>query len=1278
MRQPFGCPRSSSSHPPTQFGFRLFQRPKIHPPRTKTEWIGLAVALFGLAVAFCFEPTIVFAQETDGMPRLTLPDKTPDVLSPGVQPDAFLIRNGMGETILVPKVRYEAFERFLSSENERPVPVSAELLEQLDVAIKIEELVARIKIGAEAVLAETNSKWLSVPLALGNIQAVPTKSGNEESEFPPLRIASDRSGYVWRLSPGGSGRRKLQFDALSNVRTSSAGNSLRLDLPSVPSVVRLELPLGQWELNVVGNGSEVIEPWIATETSSIALIRTSSGSVVLNWAKKTASDLAQAIEVKSQTKYMPMTESGEFRAITNLTIRGPKNLGGRRFLITLAGDSQWREPTAATNPFPGFRVSMSEQASEKTKTVLLLEFEEAFSRTELELPIEWQTTHSNDANLISFFMPQVEGIQRHIGSIDVSVPRNVSFRWDPQAGIQFIKQMLSNDGSEMLTYSFGFSQQTEPVQGKWVEGDLASELKATYNVVCEPSTQRLSGSIEFLGDVRQLPFLQLDVRGWTVDRVQFQPSGQDLNPVLIQSRTTPDQANTQQTTTSVPLSLGELLEANQFKNTALAGSRSPSDSMPMPVDPSATISASRDEGIRQQNRGVSFVLSRAIATEGNLDSAKQPIAFSLPMLSWLDPESQQRQSLSVAGELTIQSSFLNLHEGELQTGLKRIGESIGRQGDSSSATTSVAESVGHRNELRYLVTSAKTPLEWNGSAERVGVALQTRCEMRLQLSKEELDILQTWTVSHADGASVHLRLALPKEWTEVGSKSNDIEKQDSPLELSVDGEAVTASPVSEKLGASSAGSFAPTLESRYEWFRIPMPEAKGGAVTTRERKITLRKRLPHREKLTSTLSSFDWLLPWLGSDRAEDSVELLAFTGEVISTDEVRCSIQSPLGGDRKPQYQEQQIGKGQQFDRTNLEPRIVGYQNLLSEVDVQDCEIDAMWLQTIVNAREQRDRFVYRIKTKSRALSFRLPASQIANAEFLIDGKRVMASSNPNDVQRIELSLDTIGADKKKPEDDIFVVEIFLWSLNDSQWWKSLRADAPSLLHCRSRAPLVWQVVLPTTVHLIGNTSTLSPGYRWKWQDLYLRRTSEWNQERIAEMIGAAPQRFVSQETNQYVFFSLDHTVAMRVWAAPRFLLWTPVALFVLIGSFFVMEFAWIKKPWVLVSLLLLSLAFSQWAWDLSIALVQCLTAAIGIAVIYSTLKWIVDRKSRRRSVFALRPGMVLNPSAARAPALSGSDVFSKAVASTAASPGSQLVAKTASPAPQSSDSGVDVGVGK
>jgi hypothetical protein len=265
------------------------------------------------------------------------------------------------------------------------------------------------------------------------------------------------------------------------------------------------------------------------------------------------------------------------------------------------------------------------------------------------------------------------------------------------------------------------------------------------------------------------------------------------------------------------------------------------------------------------------------------------------------------------------------------------------------------------------------------------------------------------------------------------------------------------------------------------------------------------------------------------------------------------------------------------------------------------------------------------------------------------VNGRKAITNRNTEDANSVDLLLDTSGLSTIGAPDKVYVLEVFLWTSNKSQWLKTLRAESPSIVNCRTRAPLVWQIVVPTTVPLIGNTSTLSPGYRWKWQDLWFERKSDWTQDRIAENMGATSLPFVSTLTNEYVFFSLDHTVGMKVWTAPRYVLWAPVALFVLIGSFFVLELKWIRKPSIGIVLLLSSVAFSQWAWDLSIALVQCFVGAIGIAVLYSTLKWVVDRRSRRRSVFAARHSSPLVPAAARSPSLSGSVSLPKPATSAA-----------------------------
>ncbi len=1207
----------------------------------------------------CWTPLLVStAQEPGGMPRLTLPDKTPDVLTPGIRPDAIIMRNGMGESIFVPKLRFEDFERFLSSEKDIPAISSLEKLERMEVSVAIDQAIARLKVNLEANLSESNRSWLSIPIGLGAVQVTPSlrKSDDEAGgtlEFPKIRISDDSSGYIWRLAPGDQGQRSLQFEAACNLRTSPQEQSLRLDLPSVPTAVRFELPIGNWELNVVGKGTEVVEPFRDTDSHSVAIAHISGGSTTFSWTKKSVADQVQAIEVESQTKYLPLTEAGEFRAVANLAIRGPKTLGGRRFLITLPDRSQWREPMTSPISFPGYRFGRSEVTAVNANTVLLLEFEEAFSRTEIELPIEWQTSNMPDSNPIPFSMLRVEGIQRHVGTVDLAVPRNVSFQWEPQAGIQFVKQSQSSDGSDTLNYNFRFNQQTEPLIVHWNMGNRASDLKASYNIVYDLSDLRLSGTIDILGDVRLLPFLQLDVRGWTVDRVQLQPSGRDLDLLAIRSRSTLESDGTQQSTTSIPLSLGELLDGLQSTNGNAVGNRTPDDETPMPTDNLSTMPllsskeaflSSREESVRQLTRSISFTLSRSSGLVENSENSKREFGFSLPMLSWLDPESQQRLSVSVGGEMTVQSSTTKLGTGDRPSEIfKRIPEALWNQSEQKAGQQSALTTIPSLSRLSILKVRFATStswVDWNGTSEKTGTVIQASARTRIALTGEGLDISQTWRLVSDGGIAKTIRIAVPKEWLTPLNAPAD---QSNSLEWSIDNVPVSANLIQDSFAVHFPPFVSPTFEQRYGWLQLIIPSAQPTAESGYERKLTIRKQLNYQKKLHNSPSSFDWLLPWIAVDRPDDSIFVEEFVGDIVHDDGIRCVVQSPLGGVEEVVPVSESSSSSIPFDRTQLEPRLVGGLSLQPNVKELGCDVEAVWLQTIVNAVEQRDRFVVRLKTRDNSVSLILPASRIANSEFIINGRKAIPNRNPLDVNRVDLPLDTSGLNSIAPSEKTYVLEVFLWRLNKSQWLKTLQAELPSIVNCRTRAPLVWQIVVPTTVHMIGNTSTLMPGYRWAWLDLWFGRKSDWTQETIANQMGATIQPFISQQTNEFVFFSLDHTVGMKVWTAPRYLLWAPVAMFVLIGSFFVMEFRWIRKPWIGVVLLLSSLAFSQWAFELSIALVQCFVAAIGISVLYSTLKWMVDRRARRRSVFALRPSSPLIPSAIRSPALSGSAVLSK-----------------------------------
>ena len=146
------------------------------------------------------------------MPRLKVPDQVPDVLVPGIRPDAVIMRNGMGESIFVPISRYEEFERFLRSENQLPSENNSETLEQMQVSVQVDNSVAKLTVDAQANMAEPNGRWLSIPIGLGLVQMLPSKgSGESVSEFPPVRVLVDRPGYVWRVAPGPAGRRSLHM-----------------------------------------------------------------------------------------------------------------------------------------------------------------------------------------------------------------------------------------------------------------------------------------------------------------------------------------------------------------------------------------------------------------------------------------------------------------------------------------------------------------------------------------------------------------------------------------------------------------------------------------------------------------------------------------------------------------------------------------------------------------------------------------------------------------------------------------------------------------------------------------------------------------------------------------------------------------------------------------------------------------------------------------------------------------------------------------------------------
>ena len=1186
-----------------------------------------------LAMSICWGATaVVNGQDFGGPSQLVVPEKTPDVLSPGVKADAVLLRNDMGQNILIPLSRYEDFEQFLN-EGGAGTTVASDALEQLSLVVAIEESsvgpsVAKLAIEANAKLDRANSGWLGIPIGLDAVQVVPSMDTAGEATFPPIRAGLDRAGYIWRVSPANELTRSLKFNAVASVRRYSQSQSLRLDLPMTTVTLRIELSQGSWELVANGTGYEVIEPFVEIGGRSVAIVRCSGGPLVLTWSKKSNLDQIAAMELESQTKYTAQSEPGVFRAVSNLAIRGPKALGGRRYLLSLPEKSQWREPVASTLGFPGYRLSRA-TAPGDIKTTLLLEVDEDVSRTELEIAIEWQTSYGVDLSQLAFSMLQAEGLQRHFGTIELSVPRSVRFSWDPQPSFQFLRQSPANDGSDALNYIFGFDQQTTPLVVKWTNGDRVSDLRSSYSVQLDENEVRLTGTIELLGDIRLFPFLQLEALGWSVERVQLQPSGRDLDLIATRNRTPVEKNGKTLELSSIILSLGELLDATQSSNSSVSSglrNRVSTETVPAPTDetPAAKGSPTREENGRPQPRSISFLLVRSLDKLPELSSRE--VEFALPMISWLDPGSQQRLSLSIAGELNVQSKTSRLvPSAGLSDAIKLVPDSVGVPlASSSNPERNVANTP--RTQWKYRLLNAKSWIEWKGNSESMGSSVRASAKTEIKLNDAGRSVLQTWKLSFDNALPGSLRIAIPKDWIEPELSATN-------TQFRYGGEPLTVEWV-ESLGEVPWPSSSLT-KNRYAWARVTLSGGSKKTDPMGAETLTVSRKWDRSDLLPGSVHAFDWLLPWIAVDKPQDSLVLEQYKGEILCADGFECTLISPF--DREKESPERD-GAGRAsiaFDRSQSEPRLEGQLRVASEKSESEIDIEAVWLQTIFNAVEQRDRFVIRFKTMGDKISFQLPGDRVANGEFLVDGHRVSATRNPTDPTRFEVNLLPTPSKENASQVRAHVLEVFLWPPSSMQWIKSKDVRGPIILDAKNRAPFVWHIMVPSTIHLVGSSSSLSAGYRWRWQDLWFGRKGDWNQEEIAKEMGASVQPLVSNHMNEYVFFSLDHTVSMKVWMVPRYLLWAPIALCVLLGSFAMMEFRWIRNPTLGVLLLVSSLAFSQWAWDLTVAIVQCSVVAAGIAVLCSGMKWVLDRRSRRRSVFATRPIASPVPSAVRSTAL-------------------------------------------
>ncbi|MFZ4080838.1 MAG: hypothetical protein ACOYKN_06400 [Pirellula sp.] len=1177
-------------------------------PGTQSWFIAIFVTVFFcglLAKSICAQDPPSSGPASGMMP----PENLPRVVGPGVLPDLMYMRNDKGEEILVPRTRYEDFERLLMETDLGGEGLAATpSLTQLDLVIEPVSDYAKVQLRGLIAMKKSNRTTWTVPIALSQLQWIPSQSSAEVQAdgVESIATAAQSNGYLWRLGPSKSLQRRLELAAVCKLVTSASGTSLRLDLPPAATVIKLRLPKGDWELSATGGGNEVIEPFQVQGEYSAATVRTSSNSINMTWTRKATREAIAAIEVRSQTKYSPSGDANRWRADTALSIRGPIKLGGKRILWNLPPQGLVREANSSVINFANYRLVRDKRPNsgagtnetDSTTAVLdpatltqekpsenwWIEIDEAYSRTELDLNLEWQLSRSPGDPQVRFEAPYLEGVERHGGTIEFAIPRTNSIDWSPTGAIQLSRQSQAADGSESIVYSFQFDGQPAKIATQWTTVAQRPRMLSEQRVEIRENRILLRGAIEFGSDPIQLPLLELEVEGWKPERIVLYPSEVDVPLDSVPSVGQPTVENPEsvwslpinanlwiRSATSARPTQSESVRSERSTEVGLGGLGlgNPFEIIANPTERKEAIQAWRLE----------YLLSRQLPAQSN------EIAFSLPRLSWLSQETQQRIVRTPPGRMLLYSWPYRLISSS--TDLSGIVET---SLDRTFQKQLIANNFGATPFLmQYGIADGSSACRWTGQRTRKGSFVSASLIASVSPTKDTIEWDLRWDCKCLGSRPTELLLGFPIE--SIGSNP---EQSGRELSVSIDNRPVAIEWIADDSSQSKGMRLA----------KLIVPEVAVDGSNRLDFLIEAKYATAHR----SLDKPGDQVLVDLGVARLTSAREM-----EQLHIEQAELRIQStssfslslPTGTNTGS------------YEIDPNDPRISTIAMRRANEVKSSLRLDGEWVQTIVNAIEQRDRYVARFQTDQRMLRIATTPELIGDAEWMIDGQRAVVRE---DSESKGYAIVAIPEEGDSTNSDTHVLEVFATQAAPKGWFRKVQPIGPRLSRNPSSAPMVWQIIVPRTEHLVASTKNTLPMYQWRWSDLFFRRVGTTDQQQLEERFGATRQPVLAQQVNQYDLTSIASTQPLEATFVPSALIWLPVSLIVLLLAVVLKDNRWIRWPWFWALFLGSFFIFSQIAWDVSLLVLQAAVVSVALAVLYALARWVMDRRARRRSIFVTR----------------------------------------------------------
>ncbi len=1138
-----------------------------------------------LSLLFCGCATTVLAQPDERETGNSGTTNFPDVLGELTLPvDAMLyMLDEDGEPVLVPNVSVQELKQFREqASGVAGVPFQ---YQQIRVSVVADDQVADLS-GRFAVKLGPGARKAEVPLKFGTCQ-LGIEPPQIESQRTNSQFFSDATGYRWTIlstEPSESGETPLEhiitLAGKSRITQESDRNNLRISLPVHPCLIEVMLPPNAADERV--RSEDIVEREVTSEGVRLK-VNSRGGEFTLTWRSRDANTPVASVEAQSRTTLEVGDPRQAWKATTNLTVRWYGNDASDRFRVQLPAGARWRTP-----PQPDFgRYSISErsldnpgedsQASTAAPIELLVEnFDPAETQT-IDMLLEWEWVPGDDENesyVVKTNIPAltVGDVSVHRGTVNCVYSGLYSVVFQEGNGTQLIQQGRVADGFGSQQLQFGFSQQPVDLSVTFRREKSLPTVRPTYQIAVDENKLVMTAWLDCSFNVNQHRIeVGLNFGNWIL---------QDNTAKVL---STPDDPFSSEGDV-LAVRLGE--DGNYF----ISGSD---------PDPSSFSTGRRLDQVW-----------RLVAERSWTPDENNELEFRLPEIIRGSATGQPVMDHESGALIVIGDDNILLQRDEVA--------STGLLSDSFSAESQkYVDRQTVRKPLAYRFQSRGATPTWAGRAELLPQAMTVQGDVQLEVLDGQVAIFQDFDLQVAN-------VPWSQQTVAVRTDACELEPQfyvNGILTYSQLTSTVSESQLAVMLSNANppAAETDAADESEATWNLYQLlgaPDVLGNS------------QLSVRSYLSWQTSAFDPAdadseQPELGPVQVDVPLARPLFPLSARQSrpnldvaSEYQVAIFLP-GRDESEEWS--QVVKPRQLSsetsqlRLNIQP--------LSEATVDALvRIENCWLQTAIDGRQRRDRFVARVRSDSRQIAIRLPEQAYArnpSPQVLLGGALVRQPNVVYDASTdqwlIQVPEDFAGKE--------FTLEVIYSVRTSLSSWTSLKVAAPQILAAEHRGRFYWQLATPKTSHLVRPPSPLTSEWQWRWGGLFWYRQSVREERDLISWFDATEVEQLPASANQYLMSGRFPASPFQVLVVSRFIFWFPIGTFAILLTALLINLPFLRRPEYAAGLALLISTSAMVYPDVGVLLGQTSLAALGLVALVLTTQVAIESRVRRRSVFTSRP---------------------------------------------------------